>query len=240
MKLRPHRPEIQTYHTKNQNLDNRLQKTPYYRPLPLTRRSRFVQLLPPAPRPLTPAMPPSTSSATTPKPSPAAAPSSPATAPAAPPYGPYFRVAYRIAGRQCSIYFGRCTGLADRARQLLAQLQHPRDYRRMCRKANRLRRAALRSVIRGWQQTIRAYGLDLRGCEIRGWRTLGIPRYDKTTPLTAAEKAAAAIFRFPPPTQPTTPSLDLRYWQNPILVDQLHCDSSPPRSPPAYSSSLGK
>jgi hypothetical protein len=107
-------------------------------------------------------------------------------------FGPYFRVAYRLAGRQCSIYLGRCNQLADRARQLLTQLQQPRDFRRMCRKADRLRRATLRSVIRGWQQTIRSYGLDLRGCEIRGWRALGIPRYDKTTPLTAAQKAAAA------------------------------------------------
>jgi hypothetical protein len=141
-------------------------------------------------------------------------------------YGPYFRVAYRLAGRQCSIYLGRCTALADRVRELLAELQHPRDFRRMCRKANRLRRITLRRVIRGWQQTIRAYGLDLRGCEIRGWRALGIPRYDKTTPLTAAQKAAAAILRFPP----LTPSLNLRYWQNCILVDQLQPDLPRERS----------
>jgi hypothetical protein len=133
-------------------------------------------------------------------------------------YGPYFRVAYRTAGRQCSIYLGRCKELADRARALLAQLQQPRNYLRMCRKANRERRATLRRVIRGWQQTIRAYGLDLRGCEIRGWRRLGIPRYDKTTSYTAAQKAAAAALRSPPP--------DPRYWQNRIPVDQQHPDAS--------------
>jgi hypothetical protein len=139
-------------------------------------------------------------------------------------YGPYYRVAYRVAGRQCSIYLGRCKELANRARALLARLQQPRDYRRMCRKADRQRRATLRSVIRRWQQTIRAYGLDLRGCEIRGWRRLGIPRYDKTTPYTAAQKVAAAIFRKPPPAQ-TAP--DPRYWQNPTRVDQHPPDSSP-------------
>ena len=110
------------------------------------------------------------------------------------------------------------------ARALLTKLQQPRDYRRMCRKANRERRATLRRVIRGWQQTIRAYGLDLRGCEIRGWRRLGIPRYDKTTPYTAAQKAAAAIFRSPPP--------DPRYWQNPIPVDQQHLDMYPEANKP--------
>ncbi len=46
MNLQPHRPENQTYHTTSQNLDNRLEHTPYYKPLPLTRRSRFVQLEP--------------------------------------------------------------------------------------------------------------------------------------------------------------------------------------------------
>ena len=127
-------------------------------------------------------------------------------------YGPYYRVAYRTDGKQRSIYLGRCKELANRARTFLAQLQQPRNYRRMCRKANRERHATLQRVIRGWQQTIRAYGLDLRGCEIRGWRALGIPRYDKTTPLTAAQKTAAAIFRSPPP--------DPRYWQNTLLVDQ--------------------
>ncbi len=131
-------------------------------------------------------------------------------------YGPYYRVAYRVADRQCSIYLGRCSQLAGRARELLARLQQPRNFRRMCRKAERQRRASLRRVIRAWQQTIRAYGLDLRGCEIRGWRALGIPRFDKTTPLNAAQKAAAAIFRFPPP------SLDTRYWQNAVPVDQHH------------------
>jgi hypothetical protein len=138
-------------------------------------------------------------------------------------YGPYFRVAYRVAGRQCSVYIGRCKNLADRVRALLTQLQQPRDYRRMCRKAERQRRATLRRVIRQWQQTIRAYGLDLRGCEIRGWRALGIPRYDKTTPYSAAQKAAVAILRKPPPSQA---GFDSRYWQNTIPVDQHQSRSS--------------
>jgi hypothetical protein len=144
-------------------------------------------------------------------------------------YGPYYRIAYRVADRQCSIYLGRCKKLADRARALFTQLQQPRDYRRMCRRAERERRATLRRVIRQWQQTIRAYGLDLRGCEIRGWRRLGIPRYDKITPCTAAQKTALAVLRRPPPT----PTFDPRYWQNASLVDQHHPHSfnSPVRSP---------
>jgi len=140
-------------------------------------------------------------------------------------YGPYYRVAYRIAGRQCSLYLGRCKQLADSARELLAKLQHPRDFYRLCKRANRQRRATLRRVIRHWQQTIRSHGLNLRGCEIRGWRTLGIPRFDKTTPLNAVQKAAATILRTSPLTWTNfTPTADPRYWQNPTSVDQQHGD----------------
>ena len=114
-------------------------------------------------------------------------------------YGPYFRVAYRAAGRQCSIYLGRCKQLAEQVRALLAKLQHPRDYRRLCKRADRQRRATLRRVLRHWQLTMRAHGLDFRGCELRGWRRLGIPRIDKTTPFNAAQKAAASIFLGSPP-----------------------------------------
>ena len=136
-------------------------------------------------------------------------------------YGPYYRVAYRAAGRQCSIYLGRCKKLAARARKILAHLQQPRDYRRLCQRANREQKANIRTVIRWWQQTIRSYGFDLRGCEVRGWRALGIPRIDKTTPYTPAQHAAAAIFRLPPPLKiPLPPALDPRYWQNGIPVDQ--------------------
>ena len=143
-------------------------------------------------------------------------------------YGPYYRVAYRAAGRQCSVYLGRCKRLAARVRKILAHLQQPRDYRRLCRRANREQKANIRTVIRWWQQTIRSYGFDLRGCEIRGWRAHGIPRIDKTTPYTAAQQAAAAIFRLPPPLKiPLPPALDPRYWQNGIPVDQQQPGGQP-------------
>ena len=145
-------------------------------------------------------------------------------------YGPYYRVAYRTAGRQCSIYLGRCKQLADRARELLSKIQHPRDFRRLCRRADRQRRATLKQVIRRWQQTIRAYGLDVRGCEVRGWRRLGIPRIDKTTPFNAAQSAAAAILLGPPPAS-ITPFPDPRYWQNQLPVDQQQSSDSQHGSP---------
>ena len=135
-------------------------------------------------------------------------------------YGPYYRVAYRIAGRQCSIYLGRCRELADRARALLAKLQQPRDYRRMRKRADRQRRATLRQIIRRWQQTIRACGLEPRGCDVRGWRRLGIPRIDKTTPFNAAQRAAITLLLAPPAWFTPNPTADPRYWQNPNPVDQ--------------------
>jgi hypothetical protein len=146
-------------------------------------------------------------------------------------YGPYYRVAYRAPDDNAPSTSAAARNSPTTPAALLTQLQQPRDYRRMCQRANRQRRATLRRVIREWQQTIRAYGLDLRGCEIRGWRRLGIPRYDKTTPYTATQRAAAAIFRRPPPT----PTAEPRYWQNPTPVDQHHPNSSPTPLSPACS-----
>ena len=147
-------------------------------------------------------------------------------------YGPYYRVAYRVAGRQCSIYLGRCKKLADQVRGLLAKLQHPRDYRRLCKRANRQRRATLRRVIRHWQLTMRAYGLDFRGCELRGWRRLGIPRIDKTTPFNAVQRTAAAMLLTPPIWFTPHPTADPRYWQNATPVDQQRPKANSPHAPP--------
>lgn len=47
--------------------------------------------------------------------------------------GPYFRLAYREAGRQRSIYLGRSEELAGRVRRLLEQLRDPPQQRRQCR-----------------------------------------------------------------------------------------------------------
>ena len=107
-------------------------------------------------------------------------------------YGPY----YRVAGRQCSIYLGRCRRLVVRVRKLLTRLQQPRDYRRLCCRANRERKTAMRQVIRWWQCTIRSYGFDLRGCEIRGWRAHGIPRFDKTNCGVSADVPTQTCPRF--------------------------------------------
>ena len=142
-------------------------------------------------------------------------------------YGPYFCVAYRAAGRQCSIDVGRCNQLADRARELLAHFQQPRDNCRLYRKAKRERHVTLNRVLRHWQQTLCVYGLDLHGCEVRGWRALGIPRFDKTTPFTAAQKAAAAVLlESPPAWTPPTPA------SRPVILTKRHLCCQHQLTPP--------
>jgi hypothetical protein len=89
-------------------------------------------------------------------------------------YGPYFRLAYRNAGRQTSIYLGRegqANEIVENVRQKLAALQQPLQH---CRALDRLRRhvtAALRLQKLKLDAQLRPFGLRLQGFEVRGWRT---------------------------------------------------------------------
>jgi hypothetical protein len=95
-------------------------------------------------------------------------------------YGPYYRLAYRDAGRQKSIYLGcedaapaarPAPSLVQEVRRRLALLQTPR---RRCRVLDRLRRhisAALRIQKIRLNIQLRPLGLHLKGFEVRGWRT---------------------------------------------------------------------
>jgi hypothetical protein len=44
-------------------------------------------------------------------------------------FGPYFRLKFRRAGRQSSLYLGRSPELAEKVRRLLTDIQYPRHSR---------------------------------------------------------------------------------------------------------------
>ena len=139
-------------------------------------------------------------------------------------YGPYYRVAYRAAGRQCSVYLGRCKRLAARVRKILAHLQQSRDYRRLCKKAEP-RTAKDQPPLRHPLVATDDPRLRPRPSEAVksavGARSES-PAIDKTTPYTPDQKAA--VGQIPPTTHvlklPLPPALDPRYWQNGTPVDQ--------------------
>ena len=85
--------------------------------------------------------------------------------------GPYFRLTYREAGRQCSVYLGRAGRVVETVRERLAELQGPLKRSRIYRQARAEIKAALGPVKRELDRRLRRVGLYMKGFEVRGWRT---------------------------------------------------------------------
>ena len=85
-------------------------------------------------------------------------------------YGPYYRLGYRLAGRQHSIYLGRASELVEQIRCALQAVQLPHYERRLFRDMERQVRASLRVCRVRVSRLLRPYGLRLKGYEVRGWR----------------------------------------------------------------------
>ncbi len=85
--------------------------------------------------------------------------------------GPFFRVAFRVDGRQRSIYLGKDPALAEEVRGLLARLQAPLERHRGLRRQRDAAKASLRRAKIRLEQQLARVGLGLKGYEVRGWRT---------------------------------------------------------------------
>ncbi len=87
--------------------------------------------------------------------------------------GPYYRLAFRVGGRQRSLYLGKSETVAQKIRQLLGSLQKPL-------RETRQRRRLLAEALTGIRQTreqmrrrLAPLGIRLKGLELRGvdaWR----------------------------------------------------------------------
>jgi hypothetical protein len=86
-------------------------------------------------------------------------------------YGPYYRLIYREASRQRSIYLGRAGGLVEEVRGRLLALQAPLRARRASQRAGRQAAALVRASKARLNLQLRPWGLRLQGFEVRGWRT---------------------------------------------------------------------
>ncbi|MFH1923443.1 MAG: hypothetical protein ABIP48_26585 [Planctomycetota bacterium] len=91
--------------------------------------------------------------------------------------GPYFRLAYREAGRQCSVYLGRAGRVVEAVRGALAELQRPLKRFREYRKARAQIKASLGPVKRELDRRLRRVGLYMKGFEVRGWRTSSLQSF---------------------------------------------------------------
>ena len=82
-------------------------------------------------------------------------------------FGPYYRLAYRRHGRQRSIYLGP-RHLADRLRELLAQLQRPHRRHQLYKRLQTQVRASLKHAKAQLAQQLAPLAITLKGYEFRG------------------------------------------------------------------------
>jgi hypothetical protein len=86
--------------------------------------------------------------------------------------GPYFSLRYRDGHRQCSVYLGASTELADVVRGMIAAAQHTRREQIALHRMRAAVKASLREHMRGVRCQLEQFGLTLKGFEVRGWRSL--------------------------------------------------------------------
>lgn len=84
--------------------------------------------------------------------------------------GPFYRLVFREAGHQKSIYIGKSNEQADQIRTLLTDLRRPNQARRAERKLRAELRTGLRRAKLAWELELQRFGLYAQGYEIRGWR----------------------------------------------------------------------
>ncbi len=112
--------------------------------------------------------------------------------------GPYWRLAYREAGRQCSVYLGRMGEGVRRVRGVLARLQRGLRSRRAVRRLTRRVRASLRAHLAEFDRRLAELGLWRKGFEVRGgWSRALEQRFLRAA---AGDKAArVALIEVPRP-----------------------------------------
>ena len=86
--------------------------------------------------------------------------------------GPYFRLAFRVDGRQKSIYLGADKTLADDIRKRLTALQEVRRKQQALSHLRALIKKSLANHRQRLQAELAEVGLYLKGNEIRGIRNL--------------------------------------------------------------------
>jgi hypothetical protein len=133
--------------------------------------------------------------------------------------GPYYRLAYRIEGRQRSIYLGKSKKILRQVRRLLEKLQKPMQTKRHLRQAQKTFQEVLKKHMAQFRIDLLKVGLQLRGYAARGWRRyrcLVLSQY----PLRAPHQGLRARINLQLSFQPPTRGSDPRNCPFAIPVDQ--------------------
>jgi hypothetical protein len=84
--------------------------------------------------------------------------------------GPYYRLAYRLGGRQRSLYLGKSKKILRQARRLLEKIQNSLKIHRALCHAIKTAQADLKRHMAQFRIDLLRVGLQLRGYSARGWR----------------------------------------------------------------------
>ena len=84
--------------------------------------------------------------------------------------GPYYKLAFRDARRQRSVYLGRSVKLADCVGKLLKETQRSVKQARAYKSLRLQARFGLREQKSQWRRDLGKAGLFAKGFEVRGWR----------------------------------------------------------------------
>jgi hypothetical protein len=127
--------------------------------------------------------------------------------------GPFFRLSFREAGQQRSLYIGRDQALAAEIKAQMQKLRAPRAHARQLERCLADCRGSLKVAKLEFRRRLEAEGLRLQGNEIRGWRTqrhlASVPPTwpARQGPVMGQERGASAQ---PPLPQP--PRVSCRYF----------------------------
>lgn len=135
--------------------------------------------------------------------------------------GPFFRLSFREAGKQRSLYIGRDRALAAEINGQLQKLQEPLARARQVDRWLAQCRRSLKLAKLEFRRRLQTHGLRLQGNEIRGWRA---QRKLATSPTIRLARRSTAIGQEPsvsaPPPVPQQPfCLDRRVHLRPRFTD---------------------
>ena len=121
--------------------------------------------------------------------------------------GPYYRLAYREAGRQRSIYLGCAFDLVRRVQAKLADFQQSLRQSQIFSRMHSAARKALRASKERLRQQLAAIGIRLKGFEFRGVRAAFAHRRRPFPPPSLGPNSPPSTF-----IPPVPPSLRKWFW----------------------------
>jgi hypothetical protein len=153
--------------------------------------------------------------------------------------GPFFRLSFREAGKQRSLYIGRDRALAGAIERQLQTLQASRARARQLERCLADCRRSLQAAKLEFRCRLEAQGLHLQGNEIRGWRT---HRHRASAPTMLPVPTPRHVARAPsthPAQRSAVTGSERRTFRPSLVWRQLSCLDKPTCRLPQFAARQG-